>query len=61
MCGKDIKIINLLKKKKKRIEEIDFKSKKFDEEQHYSSNPFAFSKEKTYVWIEKTNEKKCNG
>ncbi len=53
-------IMNLFKNLKKRIEEIDIKSKEMSKEKCYSSNPFAFQRQKTYVWIEKPPDKKCN-
>lgn len=60
MREKDMNIMNLFKNLKKRIEEIDIKSKEMSKEKCYSSNPFAFQQQKTYVWIEKPPDKKCN-
>ncbi len=49
-----------LKKLIKRINEIDRKSQYMSREKCYSSNPFAFQQNKTYVWVERIkNIDKC--
>ena len=50
------KLTNLIN----RVEEIDEKSKKMSKDKCYSSNPFAFAQNKTYVWVEKVKDfNKC--
>lgn len=53
-----MKIINIFKNLINRVDEIDRKSKKLSEEKCYSSNPFAFQKDKTYVWVERVKKPK---
>ena len=55
-----MKIMNLFKNLKNRIEEIDNKTKKMSSENNYSSNPFAAKQQKTYVWIEKPPDNKSD-
>ena len=44
----------------KRINEIDKRSKYLSKEKCYSSNPFAFAQNKTYVWVERVKDfNKC--
>ena len=53
-------IIEKLKNLINRVEEIDEKSKKMSKDKCYSSNPFAFAQNKTYVWVEKVKDfNKC--
>ena len=54
-----MKIMNLLKNLKKRIEEIDRKTKELSKSKCYSSNPFAFQQNKTYAWVETVKNKNC--
>lgn len=42
-----------MKKIIKRINEIDTKTKKLNKEKCYSTNPFAFQQNKTFVWVER--------
>jgi hypothetical protein len=46
-------ILNSFKNLINQVEELDKKSKKMSKEKCYSSNPFAFQGNKTYVWVEK--------
>ena len=59
MHGTDMKIQNLLKNLKRKIENLDVKVKAMYKE-NCSTNPFAFNKQRTYVWIEKTNKDNCS-
>ncbi len=54
-----MKIQNLLKNLKRKIENLDVKVKAMYKE-NCSTNPFAFNKQRTYVWIEKTNKDNCS-
>ncbi len=50
-----------LKKLINRINDIDTKSKRMSKESSYSTNPFSFKKDKTYVWVEKVKDfNKCS-
>lgn len=51
-----MKIINIFKNLINRVDEIDKKSKKMSKEKCYSSNPFAFQQDKTYVWVERVKK-----
>lgn len=51
-----MKIINIFKNLINRVDEIDIKSKKMSKEKCYSSNPFAFQQDKTYVWVERVKK-----
>ena len=51
----DIK--NLFKRLKQRIADIDAKTKAMSKDKDFASNPFAFYKDRTYVWIEKPHRK----
>lgn len=46
-----VSLKNLIRK----INVIDKKAKKLSRHRSYSSNPFAFTQNKTYVWLEKEN------
>lgn len=46
-----VSLKNLIRK----INVIDKKAKRLSRNQNYSSNPFAFTPNKTYVWLEKEN------
>lgn len=46
-----VSLKNLIKK----INVIDKRAKRLSQTQNYSSNPFAFVQNKTYVWIDKDN------
>ena len=49
-----------LKKLAKRIHQIDKRAKYMSEKKCYSSNPFAFVQNKTYVWVERVKDfNKC--
>lgn len=53
-------ILQNLKKIIKRIDYIDKKAKQLSKEKCYSSNPFAFQQNRTYVWVERIkNFDKC--
>lgn len=53
-------ILTSLKKLIKRIDEVDKRSKYMSKEKCYSSNPFAFTQNKTYVWVERVKDfNKC--
>ena len=44
-----------------KIYRLEKKAKKLSENEYFSSNPFAFKKEKTYVWIDKVDDyNHCN-
>lgn len=50
-----------LKKLIDRINEINIKSKNMSKERRYSSNPFAFTQNKTYVWVDRVKDfNKCS-
>ena len=54
-------IIEYFKNLINRLEEIDIKSKRMSKEKCYSSNPFAFTQNKTYAWVEKVKDfNKCS-
>ncbi len=56
-----MKILKSIKNLIKKIDEIDAKSRKMYKEKCYSSNPFAFQQNQTYVWVEKLNKfDKCD-
>lgn len=51
--------MNLFEKLKKfinRIDEVDRKAQKLSKEKSYSSNPFAFQQNRTYVWVERVKK-----
>lgn len=53
-------ILSRIKKLIKRIDEVDKRSKYMSKEKCYSSNPFAFTQNKTYVWVERVKDfNKC--
>lgn len=53
-------ILSKIKKLIKRIDEVDKRSKYMSKEKCYSSNPFAFTQNKTYVWVERVKDfNKC--
>ncbi len=51
-----MKIKQLLTNLKRKIEELDCKARIMDKVTNYSTNPFAFNSQKTYVWIEKPDK-----
>ena len=58
------KVINMeifvsLKNLIKRINVIDKKAHRMSQNQNYTSNPFAFTKNKTYVWMDKEENPNC--
>lgn len=56
-----MKILNLFKNLINKVDEIDRKSKEMSKEKCYSSNPFAFQQNKTYVWVDRVkNENQCD-
>ena len=56
-----MKILSLFKNLINKVDEIDKKSKEMSKEKYYSSNPFAFKENRTYVWIDKVrNDNNCN-
>lgn len=57
---KTMGILESLKNLINRVDEVDMKSKKMSKDKCYSSNPFAFQQNKTYVWVERVkNFDKC--
>lgn len=49
-----------LKKLIKRIDKIDKKTKKMFEKKIYSTNPFAFNKKRTLIWVDEVKDyNKC--
>lgn len=53
-------ILTSLKKLMKRINEVDKRSKYLSKKKCYTSNPFAFTQNKTYVWVERVKDfNKC--
>ena len=53
-----MKIKQLLTNLKRKIEELDCKARIMDKVTNYSTNPFAFNSQKTYVWIEKPDKQR---
>lgn len=43
----------------KRINVIDKKAQRMSQNQNYTSNPFAFTKNKTYVWMDQEENPNC--
>lgn len=53
-------ILLSLKRLIRRINEIDRRSEYLSKKKCYSSNPFAFTQNKTYVWVERVRDfNKC--
>ena len=48
-----MKLFETFKSLIRKVEEIDRKSKILSSQKYCASNPFAFKKDKTYVWIDK--------
>lgn len=53
-----MKLFETFKSLIRKVEEIDRKSKILSSQKYCSTNPFAFKKDKTFVWIDKTEENK---
>lgn len=51
-----VSLKNLIKK----INVIDKRARRLSQTQNYSSNPFAFVQNKTYVWIDNNTQDSCN-
>ena len=51
-------IFDALKNFIQRVEEVDRKSKILSAQKYCSSNPFAFKKNQTYVWVDSVEKKK---
>ena len=53
-----MKLLETFKSLVRKVEEIDRKSKILSSQKYCSTNPFAFKKDRTLVWIDKTEENK---